>query len=36
RSADGFGRMESLLTSLRGSAESPAALGEASAAHPLE
>nr|AEM45615.1 hyperglycemic hormone PO preproprotein [Tuerkayana celeste] len=36
RSADGFGRMERLLTSLRGSAESPAALGEASAAHPLE
>nr|ABL09571.1 hyperglycemic hormone PO preproprotein [Gecarcoidea natalis] len=42
RSADGFGRMERLLNSLRGSAESSAALGElrgageASAAHPLE
>nr|ABF58090.2 crustacean hyperglycemic hormone D [Gecarcinus lateralis] len=42
RSADGFGRMERLLSSLRGSAESSGALGElrgageASAAHPLE
>nr|AAO27806.1 hyperglycemic hormone CHH B PO [Pachygrapsus marmoratus] len=43
RSADGFGRMERLLASLRGSADQPSALGELRAAeegssvpHPLE
>nr|AER27833.1 crustacean hyperglycaemic hormone [Ptychognathus pusillus] len=42
RSAEGFGRMERLLSQLRGGADSPAALGELSiaaegpAGHPLE